>query len=145
EEVVSVLNAAILARQEGVVLKDPDGPYTPAARTAGWIKLKPDVSPLLSARLLSLTVTVLSSAVTDGGRVTKVVPVCWVGSGFTDDTLASLPRLLAPARSPTRPPEVGEWRGDKPAVWFSPAASVVLQVRATEVSPLAAHSVAHSL
>lgn len=43
EEVVSALNEAIDRREEGVVLKDPDSVYQPAARRAGWIKVKPEV------------------------------------------------------------------------------------------------------
>lgn len=44
EHVVRCVNEALDAREEGVVLKREDGAYVAGARTAGWCKVKPDVS-----------------------------------------------------------------------------------------------------
>lgn len=44
EHVVECVNRALDAREEGVVLKREDGRYVAGARTAGWCKVKADVS-----------------------------------------------------------------------------------------------------
>ncbi|KAF2364451.1 DNA ligase ATP-dependent [Trinorchestia longiramus] len=163
-EVVAALNAAIDRREEGLVLKDPDSTYRPAARSAGWIKLKPDYVDSLVPELdlvivggyygagrqhgvLShfLLAAAHSDTVTDGGRVTRVVSVCRVGSGYTDDTLATISARLTTAKSPSRPSEVLECRADKPDVWFFPSRSVVLQIRAAEVSTTKAYCADYTL
>ena len=43
KDVVDALNEAIDRREEGLVVKDPDSAYRPAARAGGgWIKVKPE-------------------------------------------------------------------------------------------------------
>lgn len=41
---LNLLNKAIDDREEGVVIKRIDSQYAPGKRTAGWYKIKPDVS-----------------------------------------------------------------------------------------------------
>lgn len=45
--VVECLNRALDGREEGVVLKREDARYVCGSRTAGWCKVKPDVSVLV--------------------------------------------------------------------------------------------------
>jgi DNA ligase-1 len=60
--------------------------------------------------------------------------LCKLGSGFTDEDLANLPRILEPYRTTHRNPRVNSLM--QPDVWFTP--SLVLEVTADEItlSPL---------
>jgi ATP-dependent DNA ligase len=40
--VLEVLDQVLLAKGEGVVIKDPESPYRPGVRGTEWIKIKPD-------------------------------------------------------------------------------------------------------
>lgn len=60
--------------------------------------------------------------------------VCRVGSGYTDDELSALSARLAPHSTTKCPDTILPFSKDKPHVWFNPAKSVVVQVRAAEVS-----------
>uniref|UniRef100_A0A2P2I750 DNA ligase 4 n=1 Tax=Hirondellea gigas TaxID=1518452 RepID=A0A2P2I750_9CRUS len=163
-DVVRCLNAAIDRRDEGLVLKDPDSVYRPAARTKGWIKVKPDyvdsLVPELDLVIVGgfygagrqhgvishfLLAAAHSDTITDGGRVTRVVSVCRVGSGYTSDELAALGAKLAPCLSKVRPSTVVECSKDKPHVWYNPSNSVVLQIRAAEVSTTKSYGSNHTL
>ena len=52
KDVVDALNEAIDRREEGLVVKDPDSAYRPAARAGGgWIKVKPEYQTQLMDQL----------------------------------------------------------------------------------------------
>jgi len=42
QECIDALNDAIDAREEGIMVKDPESIYRPNTRKGGWYKLKPD-------------------------------------------------------------------------------------------------------
>ena len=118
------LDAAVLAREEGVMLKDLDSPYAPGARTDAWLKLKPDYvdgigddldlvvvggyygegrrGGTLSHFLLGVpseseaATSGASSATTTEATTPVFMSIAKVGSGYSDAQLASLQMLLAP-------------------------------------------------
>ncbi len=92
---------------EGLLVKDPDGPYVPGRRVRTWLKVKPAFETLdvvvvggvwgtgrRKGRLSSLVV-----AVEHEGRP---VAVGKVGTGFSEETLAALTDALAPTITATR-------------------------------------------
>ena len=160
--VAAALDAAVLRREEGVMLKDADSAYVPAARTDAWLKLKPDYIDGLGDDLDLVVVGgfygegrrggtvshfllgVPSTAVAGGAVAAGAPPVfealAKVGSGYSDAQLASLQMLLAPrwhawpAGAAAGPPcLVLAAGGERPDVWIDPAASCVLQVKAAQV------------
>ncbi|KAG0724997.1 DNA ligase 4 [Chionoecetes opilio] len=145
EEVVGVLNEAIDNREEGVVLKDPDSVYQPAARRAGWIKVKPEyvdsLVPELDLVILggfygkgsnhgALSHFLLGVAVPPeepGGRPRFFHSFSRVGSGYTVDELQDLVEKLKPHIRTRQPPSVVAGRVKKPDVWIDPCKSFVVQ------------------
>ncbi|GAB6878029.1 ATP-dependent DNA ligase LigA [Halorubrum gandharaense] len=92
---------ALEAGHEGIMLKDPDSPYTPGDRGAAWLKRKPDVETLDAVivgaewgegRRAELFGTFLL-AVRDGD---DFVTIGKVATGLTDEELAALTERLEP-------------------------------------------------
>jgi DNA ligase-1 len=113
EEVAAVEAAAVEAGHEGVMLKDPDSPYSPGKRGRNWLKRKPDVETLdlvvtgaewgegRRAELLGTfecSVRVEGAAAEDGvaGVDGDYARVGNVATGLTDEDLADLTDLLEP-------------------------------------------------
>ncbi|XP_071535419.1 DNA ligase 4 [Panulirus ornatus] len=150
EDVVKILNKAIDNREEGVVLKDPDSVYRPAARKAGWIKVKPEYVDSLVPELDLLIIGayfgkgrhqgVLSHfllgvavpSVEPGGKPSEFHSVSRVGSGYTQAELGELLDKLNPYKVGHQPRNVFVSR-EKPEVWFDPLKSFIVQVRAAEI------------
>ena len=161
DAVARALDAAVLRREEGVMLKDLDSPYVPAARTDQWLKLKPDYIDGLGDDLDLVVVGGYYGEGRRGGTVSHFLlgvpapagatpagatPVfqslARVGSGYSDAQLAALQTLLAPrwhacARGAAPvPPCLGlADGGERPDVWIDPAESCVLQVKAAQIVP----------
>lgn len=152
DEVVSVLNEAIDRREEGVVLKDPDSVYQPAARRAGWIKVKPEYVDSLVPELDLVIVGayygkgshqgvlshfllgVAMPSENPGSHPNTFHSFSRVGSGYTVDELKDLLEKLKPNTRSRQPLSVVvTGREKQPDVWVEPRKSFVVQVRAAEV------------
>jgi len=140
------MEEAIQSGCEGLVVKDPDSSYRAGAREFAWIKLKREYRSQLTDTLDLPVVGAFHGkgrrtgmfgayllATYDGSRGV-FSSVAKIGTGFTDEDLARLPKLLEPFESKVRPPNVES--GLQPDVWFRP--HVVLEVIASELtlSPL---------
>ena len=121
-ELAQALNEAIDRREEGLVVKDPDGVYRPNARggLGGWLKIKPEYNNELSDHLDLIVLggyyggrTVKGNAgnspVThfllgvansnDGGNANsndRFLSFCRVGSGYSNKDLFDLLQRLHP-------------------------------------------------
>jgi len=149
EDVIKALNEAIDDREEGVVLKDPDSVYRPAARKGGWIKVKPEYVDSLVPELDLLIVggyygkgkrrglshfllAVALPPQEPGAKPTEFHSVGRVGSGYTVAELGELLARLYPNQTSRQPSNVQVSR-EKPEVWFNPVKSQIVQVRAAEL------------
>ena len=101
EGIAAVEGEAIEAGHEGIMLKNPESPYSPGRRGRNWRKRKPDVETLDlvvtgaewgEGRRATFLGTFLLSVSTDAGFET----IGKVATGITDETLAELTELLEP-------------------------------------------------
>ncbi|WP_411968579.1 ATP-dependent DNA ligase LigA [Haloferax sp. YSSS75] len=107
DEIAAYEADALDAGHEGIMLKNPDAPYSPGDRGKNWLKRKPDVETLdlvvtgaewgegrrakfLGTFLLSARV---EGASDDGGRFETIGKVA---TGITDEQLVELTDLLEP-------------------------------------------------
>ncbi|KFB48828.1 AGAP000623-PA-like protein [Anopheles sinensis] len=144
---VQLLNEAIDGQQEGVVLKREDAPYRPNRRAGGgWYKIKPDyiaglvtdfdlvvLGGYYNAYRSAVNVLVVG-AVDDAGHY---LPVVKVSMGLSDAQWTELNRSLRPHwREVKREEATGpvRWgRSGPPDVCIDPAASIVLQLKGSEL------------
>ncbi len=109
DEIADVEAAALDAGHEGIMLKNPESPYTPGRRGKNWRKRKPDVETLDlvvtgaewgEGRRASFLGTFLLSARVDDGVSSRAaadyVTIGKVATGITDEDLAELTALLEP-------------------------------------------------
>jgi DNA ligase-1 len=98
---------ALLAKHEGLMVKDPDAPYVPGKRTDHWMKIKPAFETLDvvvvggiwgSGRRRGL----LSSLVVAIRDQDEFKTVGKVGTGFSEETLKDLTAKLEPKIITTR-------------------------------------------
>ncbi|KAM9766683.1 DNA ligase 4 isoform 2-T4 [Menidia menidia] len=152
-EVVDALNAAIDAREEGVMLKEPRSLYRPDRRGEGWIKVKPEYVDGLMDELDLLIVGgywgtgrrggmmshFLLAVAEDGEEAapTSFRSLCRVGSGYSMKELWELGLKLAPhwrvAKKGEPPPAAIRCATERPEVYIEPCKSVIVQVKAAEI------------
>ncbi|WP_280536517.1 ATP-dependent DNA ligase LigA [Halopenitus sp. POP-27] len=113
ETIEAIERRALEAGHEGIMLKDPESPYTPGDRGRNWLKRKPDVETLDlvvtggewgEGRRASLfgtfEVSVRVDRDDDGNGTThtdrRFEPVGKVATGITDERLASLTDRFEP-------------------------------------------------
>ncbi|XP_058175739.1 DNA ligase 4-like [Anopheles ziemanni] len=146
---VQLLNEAIDAQQEGVVLKREDAPYRPNRRAGGgWYKIKPDyIAGLVTDFDLvvlggyynvhrSAVNVLVVGAMDDAGHY---LPVVKVSMGLSHAQWTDLNRSLRPhwreeKRGTTGKEGPVRWgRSGPPDVSIDPAASIVLQLKGSEL------------
>ncbi|KAG0420103.1 hypothetical protein HPB47_003677 [Ixodes persulcatus] len=158
EDAVRFLNESIERLEEGVVLKSVSSVYKPNSRKAGWLKLKPEYVDSLVSDLDLLVIGGYFGEGRRGGDVSHFLlgvasderaedgtPVCFwsvakVGSGYSDSELEQLRSRLTPkwkVYDPRKPPErvvLAPGHKEKPDLYVEPRDSVVLQVKASELT-----------
>lgn len=160
EDVVSAINKAIDQREEGIVVKDPLSTYKPSKRNgSGWLKLKPEYVDSLSddldliilggnygsgARhggLIShFLLGVAATPANPGDQPTSFLTFGKVGSGYSDKELKSLLGKLHKhwrkfdSVNPPKCIQFSSGSKDKPEVWIEPKNSVIVQIKAAEIS-----------
>ena len=149
-EIEKFMEEAISNGCEGLVVKDPNSTYRAGAREFAWIKLKREYRseltdtidlPIIGAfhgkgRRAGTYGTYLLGAYDAKREVYS--SVAKVGTGFSDEDLARLPKLLKPFESHTRPPDV---ESDMvPEIWFRP--HLVLEIIASELTLSPIHTAA---
>ena len=143
KDVVDALNEAIDRREEGLVVKDPDSVYRPAARAGGgWIKVKPEYQNQLMDQLDLVVIGGYYGKGRGGGRVSHLLlgvadrssgkemflSLARVGSGYSASELSDLVMKCKERKEDCV--KVGK---EVPEVWFDPRNSPVLQVKAAEI------------
>ncbi|XP_033127857.1 DNA ligase 4-like isoform X2 [Anneissia japonica] len=156
KDVVDALNKAIDDREEGIVVKNPDSTYRPDKRKgSGWLKIKPEYMDNMMdeldlliiggyfgkgkrSRVIShflLGVAVPPSKQGDEPKLFK--SFCKVGSGYTYKELYDLNVKLMPHWKPLEKDKYPEHlllSNEKPEIWIEPSKSVIVQVKATEIT-----------
>ena len=142
KDVVDALNEAIDRREEGLVVKDPDSVYRPAARDGGgWIKVKPEYQNQLMDQLDLVVIGGYYGKRRGGGRVSHLLlgvadrssgkemflSLARVGSGYSASELSDLVM-----KCKERKVDCVKVRKEVPEVWFDPRNSPV-QVKAAEI------------
>ena len=149
-EMEKFMEVAIASGCEGLVVKDPDSSYRAGAREFAWIKLKREYRSELTDTIDLVIIgafhgrgrragtygTYLLGTLDDERSV--FTSVAKVGTGFSDEDLAKLPRLLKPFESHVKPPGVESEM--VPDIWFRP--QLVIEVIAAELTLSPIHTAA---
>jgi DNA ligase-1 len=150
ENVESFFAEAVDWGAEGVVIKDAKSIYEAGARGWHWIKYKKDYTEGLAD---TFDVVVVGGLYGKGKRArtygsllvaafdhetNKYYSFTRVGSGFSDEELKQLPKLLRPYERRDRHPLVET--GVKADVWFEPA--LVMEVTGSQITVSPVHAVA---
>lgn len=137
DEIQELLEKSVKASCEGLMVKMLDGPessYEPSKRSQNWLKVKKDY---LSGVGDSLDLVVLGAYHGKGKRTSvygafllacynpsteKYETVCNIGTGFSEEVLASLHAQLSPNIIDRPKPFYSHSQGnkDQPDVWFEP-------------------------
>lgn len=149
-EIEDFMAEAIENGCEGLVVKDPASTYRAGAREFAWIKLKREYRSELTD---TIDLAVIGAFHGRGRRAgnygtyllgaydsarSAFTSVAKVGTGFSDEDLAKLPKLLKRSESHVQPPGVESKM--VPDVWFRPA--VVIEVIAAELTLSPIHTAA---
>jgi len=149
-EIERFMEEAIENGCEGLVVKDLESPYRAGAREFAWIKLKREYRseltdtidlPIIGAfhgkgRRAGTYGTYLLAAY-DKKR-DMFTSVAKIGTGFSDEDLAKIPKLLKPYESRVKPPNVESKM--EPDVWFRP--HMVIETIAAELTLSPIHTAA---
>lgn len=149
-EVERFMEEAIENGCEGLVVKDLGSPYRAGAREFAWIKLKREYGseltdtidlPIIGAfhgkgRRAGTYGTYLLAAYDEKRNL--FTSVAKIGTGFSDEDLARIPKLLKPFESRVKPPNVESKM--EPDVWFRP--QMVIETMAAELTLSPIHTAA---
>lgn len=162
-DVVKYLNDAVDRREEGIIVKHPEGHYAPNKRKgSGWIKIKPEYASgviddmdlvVVGGKFGSdryaniITKFLLAVGVDDPNNPDKppqkFKTFAFVGSGFTNTQLYKIMEILKPNLELFRKKTPPSWlmvSKEKPEVVIEPKNSVVVQIKATEIISSNAYS-----
>ncbi len=142
DAVEKFMEDAIANGCEGLVVKDVTASYRAGAREFAWIKLKREYRSELTDTLDLVVIgafhgkgrragtygTYLLAAYDDD--LNMFTSISKVGTGFSDEDLAKIPKLLKEFESQIRPPDVESKM--TPDVWFKP--HLVIETIASEVT-----------
>ncbi len=142
DKIEKFMEDAIADGCEGLVIKDLSADYRAGAREFAWIKLKREYRSELTD---TLDLVVIGAFHGKGRRAgaygtyllaafdpdrNLYTSISKVGTGFSDEDLQRLPKLVRGYESPVRPPDVESKM--EPDVWFKP--HLVLETIASEVT-----------
>jgi DNA ligase-1 len=149
-EIEKFMEEAIENGCEGLVVKDPSSSYRAGAREFAWIKLKREYRSELTDTIDLVIIgafhgkgrragaygTYLLGTYDDKRGV--FTSVAKVGTGFSDQDLEKIPKLLTPYESHVKPPGVES--NMVPDVWFRP--HLVIEIIAAELTLSPIHTAA---
>lgn len=152
EEIQTFLDQSITDSCEGLMVKLLDGPesaYEPSKRSRNWLKIKKDY---LSGIGDSLDLVVIGAYIGKGKRLGSygafllgclakdgeddIQSICKIGTGFSDEDLASLYAKLSPTVIPSPKSYVHHTSGAQPDVWFNPTVLFEVLTADLTLSPL---------
>ncbi len=155
EELIEILNEAVSAGCEGLICKStaPDSIYQAGARGFLWIKLKRSYQ---SKMVEPIDVCIVGGFYGTGKRAGKLggllvaiydpsmdvfKTVCKLGTGFTDEDLENIPKILEPFRIDHKHPRIiSEIEAD---VWYVPAK--VIEIIGDEITLSPVHTAAYGV
>ena len=135
---------------EGLVIKDPQSNYRAGAREFAWIKLKREYRSELTDTIDLVVIGAFHGRGRRAGTYGTYLlgtldrekelytSVAKIGTGFSDEDLARIPKLLKPYESHVKPPDVES--NMVPDVWFRP--HVVIETIASELTLSPIHTAA---
>ncbi len=140
---------------EGLVIKNagPESIYQAGARGWLWIKLKRDYRAELADTLDLVVIGALYGRGRKGGNLSSFLmavyddvndvfrSVCKVGTGFKDDDIAYMNKLLKPLLRDRKPARVET--GLEPDYWVEP--QIVLEIQAAEITLSPVHRAAYNV
>jgi len=140
---------------EGLVIKNagPESIYQAGARGWLWIKLKRDYRAELVDTLDLVVIGALYGRGRKGGNLSSFLmavydpdndifrSVCKVGTGFKDDDIAYMNKILKPLLRDKRPARVES--GMEPDYWVEP--KIVLEIQAAEITLSPVHRAAYNV
>uniref|UniRef100_A0A182MD64 DNA ligase 4 n=1 Tax=Anopheles culicifacies TaxID=139723 RepID=A0A182MD64_9DIPT len=142
DHLIELINAAIDAQQEGVVLKREDAPYQPNRRAGtGWYKIKPDYIAglvvdfdlLVIGGFYNLRRSYVNAFLVGVARgPDEYVSVAKVSMGLSVVEWQQLNQSLRPHWR-TEPLERVHCGRTRPDVWIAPSNSIVLQLKGSEL------------
>ncbi len=142
EEVERYMEEAISQGGEGLMIKDPKAAYIAGATGFAWIKLKREYRSELTDTIDLVIVGALHGRGRRAGvygayllaaydKKKDVFPtITKIGTGFSDEDLERLPKLLKPYESEVKPPKVESML--VPDMWYRPA--IVIETIASEIT-----------
>jgi len=142
KELEEIFEQAVQEGCEGLVCKATGGVYQAGARGWQWIKFKREYRSEMTDAVDLVTVGAFHGRGRRGGTYGALLmaaydpdddvfrSVCKLGSGFTDEFLAGLPKRLRQYERPQRHPRVDTRL--EPDVWLDPA--LVLEVIGAEIT-----------
>ena len=155
-QIQEALNEAIDNRDEGIMIKDPNSIYKTGSRNkSGWIKVKPDYQNLTDncdlvviggyfssgTKLKVGTISHFLCAIQDG---TQFRSFTRVSSGINHKELYDLAEKLKPFWRP-KPFKFVKYGKEKPDMKIDPKNSVVLEIRAAEITRSSSYDVGCTL
>jgi DNA ligase 1 len=149
-KIEAFMEEAIANGCEGLVVKDPASTYRAGAREFAWIKLKREYRSELTDTIDLVIIgafhgrgrragnygTYLLATYDDKRSV--FTSVAKVGTGFSDEDLSKIPKLLKPYETHVKPPGVES--NMVPDIWFRP--QVVIEIIASELTLSPIHTAA---
>ncbi len=142
EEIERYMEEAITQGGEGLMVKDPKAAYTAGARGFGWIKLKREYRSELTDTIDLVIVGAIHGRGRRAGvygayllaaydpRKDNFPTITKIGTGFSDEDLQAIPKLLKPYESEVKPPNVESIL--VPDVWYRP--KIVIETIASEIT-----------
>jgi DNA ligase-1 len=135
---------------EGLVVKDPESNYRAGAREFAWIKLKREYRSELTDTIDLVIIGAFHGKGRRAGTYGTYLlgtldskrelytSVAKIGTGFSDEDLAKIPKVLKPYESHVKPPDVES--NMVPDIWFRP--HVVIETIASELTLSPIHTAA---
>lgn len=142
EAIERYMEEAISQGGEGLMLKDPKATYNAGARGFAWIKLKREYRSELTDTIDLVIVGAIHGRGRRAGVYGAYLLACYdkkkdayptitkIGTGFSDEDLQRIPKLLKPFESEVKPPNVESIL--VPDIWYRP--KVVIETIASEIT-----------
>jgi len=149
-EIEKFMEEAIGNGCEGLVVKDPASTYRAGAREFAWIKLKREYRSELTDTIDFVIIGAFHGKgrragtygtyllATYDNKRNVFTSIAKIGTGFSDEDLQKIPRLLKPFESHVKPPGVES--NMVPDVWFRP--HMVIETIAAELTLSPIHTAA---
>ncbi|KAG0327920.1 DNA ligase (ATP) [Dissophora globulifera] len=160
QHIIDAIDAAVMGRQEGVIVKNPKSAYTPNGRGQEWIKIKPEYIDGVCDSLDVLVVGGYYGSGARGGQGSissylcavrdntskshtgkKFLSFCRFGSGFTYEQMGKFNQILGPHWKEYKYYRENPWvdiidnAKMRPDVIIDPEKSIVVEVKASEIVP----------